>query len=113
MTRIARVVVPALPHHLTQRGKRREQTFFVGEEYAEHRRFPAADEGGVGVADALHRHARTGRPLGSESFIGRLERRLGRTLRPQKPGPKSTRSDTRGRDVFSGFNETELSILSL
>lgn len=30
----------------------------------------------------------TGRPLGADDFLKRLERRLGRTLRPRKPGPK-------------------------
>jgi putative transposase len=28
MTRLARMVVPGLPHHVTQRGKRREAIFF-------------------------------------------------------------------------------------
>jgi putative transposase len=28
MTRLARVVVPGLPHHVTQRGNRREAIFF-------------------------------------------------------------------------------------
>jgi len=28
MARVARVVVPGLPHHLTQRGNRREPVFF-------------------------------------------------------------------------------------
>ena len=40
-------------------------------------------------AEELRRHERTGRPLGSESFVARLEGLLGRILRPQKPGPKS------------------------
>lgn len=40
-------------------------------------------------ADALRSHANTGRPLGSESFIDELEARLGRKLRPGKPGPKT------------------------
>ena len=31
MTRIARVVVPGLPHHVTQRGNRRERVFFEDE----------------------------------------------------------------------------------
>ena len=33
-------------------------------------------------------HERTGRPLGGDGFVRRLERRLGRLLRRQKPGPK-------------------------
>ena len=28
MARVARVVVPGLPHHVTQRGNRREPVFF-------------------------------------------------------------------------------------
>lgn len=34
MARIARVVVPELPHHVTQRGNRRQQTFFGDNDYA-------------------------------------------------------------------------------
>jgi len=35
------------------------------------------------------RHAiRGGRPLGSEQFVGELEKQVGRILKPQKPGPK-------------------------
>ena len=36
----------------------------------------------------FRRHESTGRPLGADSFVARVERRLGRTLKPQKPGPK-------------------------
>ena len=34
MARLARLVVPGLPHHVTQRGNRRQQTFFCDEDYA-------------------------------------------------------------------------------
>ncbi len=34
MARLVRVVVPGLPHHITQRGNRRQQTFFGDEDYA-------------------------------------------------------------------------------
>jgi putative transposase len=34
MARLARIVVPGLPHHVTQRGNRRQQTFFGDEDYA-------------------------------------------------------------------------------
>jgi putative transposase len=37
---------------------------------------------------AIRRHARTGRPLGDEAFLGRLEDMVGRVLKPQNPGPK-------------------------
>ncbi len=33
MARIARLVVPGLPHHVTQRGNRRGQTFFETGDY--------------------------------------------------------------------------------
>jgi len=34
MARLARIVVPGLPHHVTQRGNRRENTFFEDGDYA-------------------------------------------------------------------------------
>ncbi len=33
-------------------------------------------------------HSRTGRPLGDETFMERLESTVGRALEPQKRGPK-------------------------
>ena len=36
MARIARVVAPGLPHHVTQRGNRRQETFFREEDYVEY-----------------------------------------------------------------------------
>ncbi len=36
----------------------------------------------------IRRHGRTGRPLGDETFVGRLEEILGRVIKPQKRGPK-------------------------
>ena len=35
-------------------------------------------------------HERTGRPLGDEDFVKRLERKLGRVLQRRKPGRKRT-----------------------
>jgi putative transposase len=43
------------------------------------------------TAVALRRHERTGRPLGSRSFVQALERLLNRPLVPKKPGPKSAK----------------------
>ena len=34
MARIARLIVPGLPHHVTQRGNRRGQVFFEDSDYA-------------------------------------------------------------------------------
>ena len=33
MARIARVIAPGYPHHITQRGNRRQKTFFCEEDY--------------------------------------------------------------------------------
>ena len=38
MARLPRIVVPGLPHHVAQRGNRRQKTFFGDEDYAEYRR---------------------------------------------------------------------------
>ena len=52
--------------------------------------------GGLGEAEcaALRQHERTGRPLGDERFIKRLETTLGLSLKKNKPGPKRTRGDS-------------------
>jgi putative transposase len=42
MARIARVVVPDFPHHVTQRGNRREPVFFEADDYRLYRRLVAA-----------------------------------------------------------------------
>jgi putative transposase len=39
-------------------------------------------------SQSIRRHERTGRPLGDESFINRIENAANRVLRKQKPGPK-------------------------
>jgi putative transposase len=36
----------------------------------------------------IRQHGHTGRPLGGESFVDRLEELVGRVLKPQKRGPK-------------------------
>jgi putative transposase len=40
-------------------------------------------------AAAIEARIRTGRPLGDEAFVERLEASTGRTLKPQKRGPKA------------------------
>jgi putative transposase len=39
------------------------------------------------LSDIRH-HTSTGRPLGDETFLARLEGMVGRVLKPQKRGPK-------------------------
>jgi len=34
MARLARIVIPGLPHHVTQRGNNRNRTFFEEDDYA-------------------------------------------------------------------------------
>jgi putative transposase len=55
--------------------------------------WPAFLAAGIGDVEleAVRRHERTGRPLGSPEFVERLETILGRPLAPQKPGPKPGR----------------------
>jgi putative transposase len=50
MARIARIVVPGLPHHVTQRGNRRERVFFEEGDYALYRDLLAAACRKSGVA---------------------------------------------------------------
>jgi putative transposase len=45
--------------------------------------------------EMIRAHESTGRPLGSQVFVSRLEKRLGRTLARQKPGPKPRKTRTR------------------
>jgi putative transposase len=37
MARLARIVVPGLPHHVTQRGNRRQDVFFSDDDYRHYR----------------------------------------------------------------------------
>jgi putative transposase len=50
MARVARVVVPGLPHHVTQRGNRREPVFFEADDYRLYRRRVAATARRAGTA---------------------------------------------------------------
>ena len=60
------------------------------------------------LADKIHAHTRTGRPLGTDAFVSELEARLARALRPQKRGPKPRsgpgESLDRSPDQGSGWN---------
>ena len=41
MARLARVVAPGFPHHVTQRGNRCQQTFFCEDDHRSYRSLPA------------------------------------------------------------------------
>ena len=45
------------------------------------------------TTNEFQQHERTGRPLGTERFIERAERLLGRELKKKKPGPKMDNDD--------------------
>ena len=78
MARLARVVVPGIPHHVTQRGNLDQ---------------PITE----GMLAAIRSGERTGRPLGLDSFAANLEAGLGRKLARQRPGrkPTSTSADAK------------------
>jgi putative transposase len=52
-----------------------------------------AEDVSVGDVEKLRRHERTGRPLGNDGFIVRLEKTLKRRLQKQKPGPKLNKGE--------------------
>ena len=64
MTRLARVVLPCYPHHVTQRGVRSMKIFQDDD-----------------------------RPYKNKTFYEKAEILTGRTPLPQKPGPKSTEKE--------------------
>ena len=51
MPRLARLVLPGLPHHVTQRGNRRQRTFFADSDYRLYKRYlaEACEETGTAV----------------------------------------------------------------
>ena len=53
---------------------------------------------GEAVAEAIEARLRTGRLLGAEEWIKVQETQLGRSLQPQRRGPKLKRSDSAGAD---------------
>ena len=55
MVRLARLVIAGLPHHITQRGNRRQQTFFNDGDYAAYLELMAdwCREEGVNSGDTI------------------------------------------------------------
>lgn len=49
-----------------------------------------SDSGQPDVGESLRYHERTGRPMGDESFLRRVEDHLGRDLHPGRPGRESS-----------------------
>lgn len=50
------------------------------------------------VVQTLLKKTRTGRPCGNDLFVERMEQMTGRTLKPQKPGPKTQDSTNAAAD---------------
>ena len=77
MARLARAIIPGLPHHVTQRGNERAQTFF-------------SERDNQACLDLLVKHCRAAsvQDLGNAAFLRRLEEITGRYLIPGKRRPK-------------------------
>jgi len=96
MGRIARVIAEGYPDHVTQRGNRRQRTFFGDDDYdacldlvaGRCRRSHVAIWAYCLMPNHVHlrRQARTGRPLGDIKFLLRLEGLIDLRLVPGKPG---------------------------
>jgi putative transposase len=59
------------------------------------------------LGELLQAHTSTGRPLGPDSFVESLERRLERPLKRRKPGPKPQERDHSTLDLFEGRGGVE------
>jgi hypothetical protein len=73
MARLALMGAPGVPHHVTQEGNRRRRQVIS-------RSAKSSDT----ELEALPRLKRTGRPLGDDDFITRLESALGSSMRREK-----------------------------
>jgi hypothetical protein len=108
----ARIVIPGVAHHVTQRGNNRQDVFFADDDrrvYLDILRQQAARWGVrlLGLAAGIDyrallarpedkevlRRLRTstprGRPLASDAFLAKVEHALGRRLRPLSVGRPS------------------------
>jgi putative transposase len=96
MARLARIVIPGLPHHVRQRGNRREAIFFQDGDHEIYRDLLAEQtlKAGVEVFAELRRSEGSGRPVGAPDFVAGLERLLGRKIARRAPGRKPASSPT-------------------
>ena len=79
MPRVARATIPGAPHHVTSRGNNRQAVLFRDDDRRVYLALLREREEQV---RAIRANTRTGRPLGSDSFLSKLEHALGRRLRP-------------------------------
>ncbi len=131
MARMARLVVPGIPHHVTQRGNGRASTFFSEGDHALYRallaehcaaagvevwawvlmpghvRLILAPSGDDGLRAALARtHRRYSGHIHARekrTVISGRERQTGWSLAPASPGPKP-KTDTKGSQVHCHRN---------
>jgi len=82
MPRVARIVIPNCPHHVTQRGNNRQDVFFVDDDWKQTLREMLGEATLSVVRLSTHR----GRPLGSDRFLSKIESLVGRRLRPLPVG---------------------------
>jgi putative transposase len=88
MARLARVVVPETPHHITQRGNRRQQTFFVEGDYRTYLDLAAEEFAGAGVEvwayclmpNHIHLIAAPSRPEALAQAVGTTHLRYTRAI---------------------------------
>jgi len=88
MARLARLVIPGLPHHVTQRGNRRQQVFFSDDDYRAYIDLLAAYTQAAGVAvwawclmpDHVHLMLVPARADGLRAALGEAHRRYSRRV---------------------------------
>ncbi|MGE0487179.1 MAG: transposase [Gammaproteobacteria bacterium] len=88
MARMARLVVPGVPHHVTQRGGRRQQVFFGDEDYAHYLRLMARFSVKAGTAvvayclmpNHVHLIMVPGDEEGLRAALGEAHRRYARDI---------------------------------
>ncbi len=89
--------------HLSGHGDGLVEPGALLERFGDWRRFLSEDLSRDSVEE-IRLHERTGRPLGDEAFLGRLEATMGRSLRPRKPGrrPKKPEGCRRHTGISPG-----------
>ena len=131
MVRIARIVAPGTPYHITHRGNQRREVFFCDRDrelyladlavwahdcglsiwgyclMTNHVHLVAvphhAESMARAIGEQLRRATLTGRPCGGEDLIDRLERQLGRRFECRKPGPKPANTLSEDENQYELF----------
>ncbi len=113
MARLARVVVPGAPHHVTQRGNRRRQTFFREEDYLTclHLAAEAFGEAGVEVwayclmPNHVHLIAAPSEPAAPAAAVGATHLRYTRQINRRE---RWTGYLWQGRNYSDGCNDPQM-----